>query len=86
MYAIPVVSIQYATIKIQSVNTQNFIIVNLKQLHVSAVQGNHHQAIHFRMYRKKIIQLYNFLLLYSEIWSDVGCLVQPKHVAVSDLL
>ena len=83
MYAIPAVSIQYATIKIQSVNTQHFIKANLKRLHVSAVQGGHPQAIYCRMYRKKITQLYDFLLLYSEIWPDDGRLVQPKHAAVS---
>jgi hypothetical protein len=54
MYATPVVSIQYATIKIQSDNAQHFIKANLKRLHVSAVQGGHHQAIHCRMYRKKL--------------------------------
>ena len=86
MCAIPVVSIQYATVKIQSGNTQYVIKANLKQLHVSAVQGSHHQAMYFRMYRKKIIQLYDLLLLHSEIWPGDGCLVQSKHVAVSDLL
>jgi hypothetical protein len=55
MFALPVVSIQFATTNIQTVNTQHFIIVNLKQLHVSAVQGSHHQAMCFTMQNKKII-------------------------------
>jgi hypothetical protein len=84
--AIPVVSIQYATIKKQSINTQHFIKANLKEQNVSAVQGSHHQAIYFRIYRKKITQLYDFLPLFSEIWPNDGCFVQPKHVAVSDSL
>jgi len=39
MYAIPVVSISFATtdILVQTVNTQHFVIVNLKQLHVSVL-------------------------------------------------
>jgi len=55
MCAIPIVSIQFATTNIQAVNTQHFIIVNLKQLHVSAVQGSHHQAMCFTIQKKKII-------------------------------
>jgi hypothetical protein len=35
------------------VNAQHFIIVNLKQLHVSAVQGSHHEAIYFRNVREE---------------------------------
>jgi len=42
------VPVQYETIKIETVNTQHISIVNLKQLHVSAVQGSHHEAIYFR--------------------------------------
>ena len=48
-----VVPVQYETIKIKTVNTQHFIIVNLKQLHVSPVQGSHHQAIYFRNIREE---------------------------------
>jgi len=45
---IPVVSIIFATINIQTLNTEHFFIVNLKQLHVSAVQDSHHQPIYVR--------------------------------------
>ena len=48
-------SIQFATRNIQTVNTQHFIIVNIKQLHVSAVQGSHHQAICFTTQKKTIM-------------------------------
>ena len=43
-----VVSVLFARIYIQTVNTEHFFVVNLKQLHVSAVQGTHHQPIYFR--------------------------------------
>jgi len=42
---IPPVSLQHATIRIQSVDTHIFIIANLKQLHVSALQGSQYQAV-----------------------------------------
>ena len=45
--------LQYETIKIETVNIQHFIVVNLKQLLVSAVQGSHHQAIYFRNVREE---------------------------------
>jgi hypothetical protein len=48
MCVIPVVSALFATINILTVNTQPFFIVNLKQLHVSAVQDSRHQPIYFR--------------------------------------
>jgi len=31
--------------RVQTFNTQHFILVNLKQLHVSTVQGSHHEGI-----------------------------------------
>ena len=45
--------VQYETIKIETVNTHHLIIVNLKQLHVSAVQGSHHQAIYLKNVREE---------------------------------
>jgi len=53
MCVIPVLPVQYETIRIETVNTEHFIIVNLKQLHVLAVQGSHHQAIYFRYVREE---------------------------------
>jgi hypothetical protein len=53
MCVIPILPLQYETIRIETVNTQHFIIVNLKQLHVSAAQGSHHQAIYFRNVREE---------------------------------
>ena len=50
---IPIVPVQYETIKIETVNTQHLSIVNIKQLHVSAVQGSHHQAIYLRNVREE---------------------------------
>ena len=45
--------VQCETIKIETINTQHLIIVNLKQLHVSAVQGSHHQAIYLKNVREE---------------------------------
>ena len=42
----------YATIRIQSVNTQLFIRRNVKFSYVSAVQGSH-QAVGFRSVKNK---------------------------------
>jgi len=46
MCVIPAVAIQYATLKTQTVNTQNFILVKLNQIHYLAVQGSLRHAAH----------------------------------------
>jgi hypothetical protein len=51
---IPAASLQYATIRIQSVHTQIFIIANLKQLHVSVLQDSHHQAVCSEIQTRKL--------------------------------
>jgi hypothetical protein len=51
---IPAVSLIYATIRIKSVNTKIFTLANLKQLHVSAVQGSQYQAVCSEIQTRKL--------------------------------
>ena len=46
--------VHYKKIKIQSVNTQIFVVANLKLLHVSVVPISQHQAICFREVKRKL--------------------------------